>query len=636
MSMIRTRTGHVRINVRSRKEICINETMEMPVETTLASLRLFLRKTFPYLPWAFKFETEKKVTIDISLEKRILVSALCPTVYLYPYIPKYPKGQDPATLLAEKAAALNGGTAPSPLANKLKKLEKKRRGLGSPGKPGESLVGMGMNGESGFTYNQGEEEDGEVEDGLIPLHVRERVLDEWRDNRIAYMQAIQFNSQGTEEEERTGIPEKFLKVLRSSGLEQLIGSLDINEFRRINAYELRKGAVPRVSYNDETEFRRFAMRSTVIQALAPKALAIQQKARSNLAKQKVSIKRQEILFMKQEEERKKREMAEQAELLSGSSENLNKFKVGSDVFARVDSDGDLLPARITAIHNVSNSSSTRNATIELTDLFFYHGEEAKGVPLNTLLDNSNLMGVPESFITKKSTVERTTSFDKDVNKEEDRMEKSGNGIIYVPDNKIKSEESQNNRTDRPYSMIPNTSPNMRAYRSKGKAKPIKNELMKTIELDAMQAANNNSVFLDTYAPSPTLKALKSEGRGSAFSVLQPELDSTKLESKIEYDESEVGRKTAEAKADAKVKELAEREKGLEEQQRIENRELARNAATPLSIASDMASVYLEAGKAIICRPGTPIGTALETSMTALEITKKVNEQSVANLIRRLE
>ena len=122
-----TRPGFVRVNVRSRKEICVNETMEMPASTTLANLRQFLCKTFPYLPAYFKFETEDKVKVDPKLEKRVMVSTLGTTIYLYPFIPKYPKGQEPETVMAQKAAAFNSGSSP------MKGGKKALDPIGSPG-----------------------------------------------------------------------------------------------------------------------------------------------------------------------------------------------------------------------------------------------------------------------------------------------------------------------------------------------------------------------------------------------------------------------------------------------------------------------------------------------------------------------
>ena len=88
------REGCIRVNVRSRNEIRINESLEMPQNITLRSLRLFLRKTFPYLPYRFEFETETKVRVESELENKILVSTMGNVIYMTPYIPKYPKGHE--------------------------------------------------------------------------------------------------------------------------------------------------------------------------------------------------------------------------------------------------------------------------------------------------------------------------------------------------------------------------------------------------------------------------------------------------------------------------------------------------------------------------------------------------------------
>ena len=60
----------IQISIRSQKNIRINETLELPASVTLATLRQFLKKTYPYLPGRFRFQNES-VLIEQSFEKTV-------------------------------------------------------------------------------------------------------------------------------------------------------------------------------------------------------------------------------------------------------------------------------------------------------------------------------------------------------------------------------------------------------------------------------------------------------------------------------------------------------------------------------------------------------------------------------------
>ena len=167
--------GCIRINVRSRHEIRINESLEMPENMTLRSLRLFLRKTFPYLPYRFEFETESKVRVDIELEIKILVSTMGTVVYLIPWIPKYPKGHEKAekrtrTKGRSKDDGNNGnnGNNKNNKSGKLSPLRAK-----SPGNDKEWV-----------DYDNGGDGNNE-DDALVPPRVRRKILDAWQQDKIA-------------------------------------------------------------------------------------------------------------------------------------------------------------------------------------------------------------------------------------------------------------------------------------------------------------------------------------------------------------------------------------------------------------------------------------------------------------------
>jgi len=69
-----------------RNEI-ISETVESTPDSTLRSLRIFILKTFPFLPTRFLFVQSTGELIDIKLEKSCTVSFLNGLVYIKPYIP---------------------------------------------------------------------------------------------------------------------------------------------------------------------------------------------------------------------------------------------------------------------------------------------------------------------------------------------------------------------------------------------------------------------------------------------------------------------------------------------------------------------------------------------------------------------
>ena len=73
--------------VRSRISQFMKETLEMPSETNLRSLRVFLLRNFPYFPRKFLFELSDGSKIDKHIEKTVLVTSLSETIYLHPYIP---------------------------------------------------------------------------------------------------------------------------------------------------------------------------------------------------------------------------------------------------------------------------------------------------------------------------------------------------------------------------------------------------------------------------------------------------------------------------------------------------------------------------------------------------------------------
>jgi hypothetical protein len=76
----------IQISIRSQKNIRINETLELPASVTLATLRQFLKKTYPYLPGRFRFQNES-VLIEQSFEKTVPVGFMGKTLFLVPYVP---------------------------------------------------------------------------------------------------------------------------------------------------------------------------------------------------------------------------------------------------------------------------------------------------------------------------------------------------------------------------------------------------------------------------------------------------------------------------------------------------------------------------------------------------------------------
>ena len=56
----------------------------MPDRTDLASLRFFLRRTYPYLPIKFYFEDTDGSCIDIASEEAIAVTDIGPVIFMLP------------------------------------------------------------------------------------------------------------------------------------------------------------------------------------------------------------------------------------------------------------------------------------------------------------------------------------------------------------------------------------------------------------------------------------------------------------------------------------------------------------------------------------------------------------------------
>ena len=616
------RPGYIRVNVRSRKEICVNETMEMPNQTTLASLRQFLRKTFPYLPWYFKFETENKVKIDHNLEKRIAVATLGPTIYLYPFIPKYPKGQDPETLLAKKMAAMDGGGGGgSPDGKKGKKamldpISSPGTPAAKPGSPGGGLFGS-MRGDEELFY---EEEYGD--EGLVPSAVRSKIRDEWEQDRIASMTrtgAISPPSSAT----ANGIPPDLMTVLRTSGLDGLAINLDMGEFRVVTSYENRVNKValtlrpqslsisltltptltliltqthktPSVSFDDKKEFRRFAMKQTLMMNLHPEALRIQQKVRTKLAKKRVSQKRLEIAAE-----------AERLALLDGmdvmdstgderfagvtalappptfspasfaGESSSEMYSKGDEVLARVAGSADFLPARVV--------ERARSGTYTLA---FYHGETLTDIVTSDMIWNKEMVGVPQSATAPAPAFE----------------------VV-----------------ERPMAASPPTTglyDTSNFARPKG-YKPQKSKLVQNIEqaiLDMDHAAHDN--FLAEFTHSPTLEKMKQEKTGQdvvngtkkVVVAIDDDLSEVKRRKQANADKklaaernkkepAERARQAAAARdkteAQAKVEEAEKKkeEKEMKEKEAARQRKLREERAksvTPQSVAEEQTSMIIEA------------------------------------------
>ena len=186
------REGCIRVNVRSRNEIRINESLEMPQSITLRSLRLFLRKTFPYLPYRFEFETETSVRVDSELENKILVSTMGNVIYMTPYIPKYPKGHEKEEKKPE--VQIEGRRKDKNKLNEQQQQQQRGRSpqkngrIGSPNGKKLSPIRNNTNTADGINDNMEwvtYDGDVDVNEPLVPDYMRRSILDAWKTDEIA-------------------------------------------------------------------------------------------------------------------------------------------------------------------------------------------------------------------------------------------------------------------------------------------------------------------------------------------------------------------------------------------------------------------------------------------------------------------
>ena len=380
--------SHVRVNIRSRKTLIINETVEMPQSTTLASLRLFLRKTFPYLPFLFKFETESKVRINQDYEDQVLVSTMSSVIYLIPSIPKYPKGQDPETLMKKQIAALSGQTGKnsgSPTrgksrggsrgGNRLEPLDPATSGGHSPVTPGSPMpmspAPGSPNGRSpsrgdagGGSYYDDNEAATREEDVSLPVRVRQQIKNAWELDKIKTIN-IKSPTPVIDYQSMSEIPAEFVAELRKLNLTDL--SLDMSNYRQLDKLQLRN---PIVSFNDTNEFQRFALRSAVLAGLDDKIIKIQCAARQKNSKKRVDgiirdAHRDALIYQEKLDEELKRRQNDENEALLKKEERKEHtstapvsedlvfipFNVGDIVDVCIDDDW--LPGKVVYVDNAT-------------------------------------------------------------------------------------------------------------------------------------------------------------------------------------------------------------------------------------------------------------------------------------------
>ena len=614
--------GFFRVNVRSRKEICINETMEMPVGVTLASLRLFLRKTFPYLPGYFKFETEDKVKIEQSLEKRVLAHTLGPTVYLYPFIPKYPKGQDPESLMERQKSALggNGGDMSTKRRGKAKldPIESERslnsRSGSRQARRGSPSFGSSQDaGDDFFNGTMYEDE------GFVPMAVREKVMREWDENLIASMTTteipITVDQSTSEATGLSGISPDFIAVLRKSGIESVANKLDMNEFRSISALEIRDGSTPSVSFDDNKEFQRFAMKQTLMGLVDSQVLKLQMLSRRRQAYQKVSRVRAEKAA--DAERRALLEAVEQADKLgssdiplsagpsNGGTELLSSqavvatnapvvsYVLGEDVMARLGSDLDLLPARIVAVNGDGSY-----------DLSFYHGEIGYHIPGVDLVSNSGKIAVP------KSANQPLPEYEVPYSERRERVQNN--------DNPSQGENQLLQSDATTFSEKPN-----KKSLKKGKSRLLLS-IEKSVRDLEMSAAEG---FVGEFTHSPTIDKMKMDIHGrtskarivvSIDSLDVSHMKTSKSAEKKQNAESDKSREMAEMQRierdEARKKRLEEEEADADAKQRETEQAAAEAAAafkthparpvTPQSVAKDTAALVINGALSRQARPSS--------------------------------
>jgi hypothetical protein len=75
----------VRITLKSRTHP-ISETLEMPPNVSLKSLRVFLTRNFPYFAAKFLFELPSGMLINQATERSTSVASVCPLLYLRPHV----------------------------------------------------------------------------------------------------------------------------------------------------------------------------------------------------------------------------------------------------------------------------------------------------------------------------------------------------------------------------------------------------------------------------------------------------------------------------------------------------------------------------------------------------------------------
>lgn len=72
----------IRISVKKRSTKHIDEVLEMPQQTTLSALRLFLRQTYAYFPTKYLFETTQRVIISKNTESHVLVGDVGEEIFI--------------------------------------------------------------------------------------------------------------------------------------------------------------------------------------------------------------------------------------------------------------------------------------------------------------------------------------------------------------------------------------------------------------------------------------------------------------------------------------------------------------------------------------------------------------------------
>jgi len=76
-------TPMIRLSIKKRSSLHINEILEMPRMTTLSSLRVFIKQSYPYFPTRYVFETVRGYLIDPLAEKTTQVTDIgANTVYM--------------------------------------------------------------------------------------------------------------------------------------------------------------------------------------------------------------------------------------------------------------------------------------------------------------------------------------------------------------------------------------------------------------------------------------------------------------------------------------------------------------------------------------------------------------------------